>query len=607
MKKGDKKSLSDLTIKEISSILKTIDEQIIDLHKCSSDDFLGLNSDFKKFYNQSKGISDNAHEIFKSLSEVSSSNLFKELQSLYMDLNKIQCQFNLNLNRSTKRLKSIQTLLDQFFIPFKNLKQNLSTLKFLLANLNLNDSKILSHVDEKWVDFVKENNQIIEEYRERCLSCEKNIFNLETEIIITLKELESVLISKAIDLDSILNNIHYGIIFFAEKHEEVKHHIPELTAKTDDNSQNIADIITNLQYQDIIRQKIEHIQKSHKNILNEFDQLNESNTSDSKKQAQLLQKIKDIAGLQAAILVKANKEYQLAIEKITEKFLKIGDEMISITAICNGLNSTQDDSEEFHLVGMLHKLNRSDIVFTNFIDTTKKHSVQIENLNALLFQTTGCINGLTDTSSNFSKVTGSIISHFSQKGNDDPCIKDTISQIKDVFGDIHQFEETIQAVYDNILNNANELTSEVKFFNESIVKNSTVNNAADSIKSILSQLQIKSDRVSHLLDENIIRSNNTTSEIKESIKRIRYYDVFEKTISNIILELKDIYQKLIGVDLDETSKEQNLNPIKELYTMETEHIIHERIVSEGKKDLFDESKHSEDKEINDNSDEIELF
>jgi len=120
---GDRIVLNDLSIKEISSILKKIDEQIIDLHQCSSDDFLGLHSDFKKFYTQSKGISDNAHEIFKSLSEVSNRNLFIELQSLYKDLTKIQGQFILNLNRSTQSLKSIQSLLDQFFIPLKTLSR----------------------------------------------------------------------------------------------------------------------------------------------------------------------------------------------------------------------------------------------------------------------------------------------------------------------------------------------------------------------------------------------------------------------------------------------------------------------------------------------------
>lgn len=607
MNKKNSILLNDLVIKEISSIIMTIDEQIIDLHKCSSDDFLGLNSNFKNFYNQSKGISDNAHEIFKSLSEISNRNLFLELQSLYKDLSKIQNQFSLHLNKSTKNLKNIQSLLDQFFIPIKNLKQNLSTLKFLLANLTFNDTKFSTQIEKKWINVIQENNLIIDEYHESCINCEKLIFSLETEIIATIKGFESVLISKAIDLESILNNIHYAIVFFAEKHEEVKHQIPELTTKTDRNSEYIADIITNLQYQDIIRQKIEHIQQSHKGILKEFDLLQKESTAKTINQSQLYQKIKDISGLQAAILVKANKEYQLAIEKITESFLEIGNEMFSITDICKRLNNTTDSSDEIYLTRILQRLSNSEQVFSYFIETNKDQLFQIGNLNSLLSQTANCINGLTDSDNRLNKVTEDIISHFSHKVENYDKLKETISQIKGVFDDINLFENTIQMIMSQILINENELTIEVRLFIESIGENQTINNANESINSILSQLQIKSSRISQLLNENIKHSNSTISEIKESIKQIRYYDLFEKTISKIIAELKEIYEKLIGVDFDMSKRDETLNSIKSLYTMETEHMIHNSVISKVDNELIIDDPDIENKNSKRSSDEVELF
>jgi len=147
--------------------------------------------------------------------------------------------------------------------------------------------------------------------------------------------------------------------------------------------------------------------------------------------------------------------------------------------------------------------------------------------------------------------------------------------------------------------NENEFSSRIKQLDESVVNNETVKKAINSINSVLKQVENKGESIKQLLDEIINQSSNTVSEIKESIKRIRYYDFFEKSITSIISDLKHIHIKLSGADYDESQRRENLNSMKSLYTMEAEHKIHDRIVSQ----LED---NNEIKKSN-NSDEVELF
>ncbi|RPH31064.1 MAG: hypothetical protein EHM93_14920 [Bacteroidales bacterium] len=595
MKKGQALLFNDISISDISSTFTGIDEQIIDLHKCSSDDFLGLSTDFKKFYNQSKGIADNANEIFNLLSEKSNRNLFVELQTLYKDLKKIQSHSHQNLSTINTNLSLIKSYLEQLFIPIKNLKQNLSTLKFLIANINLNDLDYNEKKNINWVGMLNGNSNSLNEYRVSCLSSEQLIIALESEISRILNGQESFTHTNSNDFENLLNNIHYTIIFFAEKHEEVKLQIPELTSKTENSSKNISDIITNLQYQDIIRQKIEHIQKSHSKILPELQELYDRECSDSVKESQIFQKVKDIAGLQAAILVSANKEYQLAIEKITSRFLEIGDDMIGITSICTRLNSSQENTEDLQLAVMLNRLNNSEQILSNFIERSNSYHKQIKTISIPLNSVANSLVKLIESSKCYSE-SSNIIANISESIN----IK---SNLDEVYKDIHQFEVVIQRILNDILNIESEFIVRVKQLDESVINNETVKKAGDSINSILKQVENKGDSINQLLDHIKNQSSNSVLEIKDSIKRIRYYDFFEKSITSIISDLNHIHIKLSGADYDKSNRSENLKSIKSLYTMETEHKIHDRIVFQSDHELLIEDEREKGK----NSDEVELF
>ncbi len=136
MEKGTDNTFS---ITEIVKIFDQIDARILKLHECSNDDFTLLNKDFKLFYRQSKELESNASQLFSIVSGSDSSTLLQQLKSFYQQLEtnqKVLVQFS---KETKETFESILTTVDSLFFPLKNLSQDLMTVKFLIANQQLNE------------------------------------------------------------------------------------------------------------------------------------------------------------------------------------------------------------------------------------------------------------------------------------------------------------------------------------------------------------------------------------------------------------------------------------------------------------------------------------
>jgi ABC-type transporter Mla subunit MlaD len=593
---------SNISINEFTDVFVGIDIQILQLHQCSSDDFLGLNADFKKYYHQTKSISENAKQIFQALAQDETRNLLRDLENLYKDLKNIQIQFSGHLKSSLLYLKEIVQHLDTIFLPIKNLNQDLLTLKFLLANLRISNTAFINSEIENFEKILKEYNQVINDFKIFSIENEDNIESLSSLVSDSLRQFEIIAEKNIHDLDIILNNIHFGIILFAEKHQEVSLQIPDLTSKTDSSSQSIAEIITNLQYHDIIRQKMEHVQAAHNNLLDDLVKCAiDAEQNNEEKTKKLYSRIRDMANLQSAQLVFANKEYQKAIENITDKFVAISNDMSTIASMCHNINVSQDNSEELYLQNLLDKLNDSSSVLSRFFNASQSFANHIDILTTQISKTSSCINKFSSSIQNLKQITSDTISLFpSNQSVDDELIK-SLQQVESLYKDIEKFEGVIRCVFTKIELIGSKLLPDIGD-NLRVAQGSGVfSNAAQSMNDIIHDLNQKNINIKTMLDETLITSKTISSNVRESISKIRYYDFFEKVIVDIITEFNHIYQLLRADDCEEGSSSDGLNDVKRLYTMASEHKIHEA-VTQGDVDLF-----SGEDEQNPDDDNLELF
>ncbi|MDY0255458.1 MAG: hypothetical protein RBR30_13755 [Tenuifilaceae bacterium] len=603
MPKADKpnKFTASISISEFTDVFLGIDDQILQLHQCSSDDFLGLNADFKQYYRQAKAISDNATQIFNALTESETNTLLRDLETLYKDLKQIQLQFANHLNQTIGFLREIMELQGKLFLPVKNMNQDLLTLKFLLANIKISNSNLGKAELNNLEKLLHRYNEVINDFKICGYQNESNLELLKGIVSRSLKQFESISDKHLQDLEEILNNIHYGIILFAEKHEEVARQIPELTHKTENSSKSIADIITNLQYHDIIRQKMEHVQATHKRLLGDLENTALDGKDALDQDQKLLVRIRDIANLQSAQLVYANKEYQQAIEVITSKFIAISNDMTNIASMCKEINLSQANSDELYLQNLIDKMQSSSHVLNKFLEASQSFHEHIDELTSKIVGANDSVGKFSKSLKSLRGITGETIEALSGNEGESKELSETLKQVQNLYTDVEKFEGEIQQVFGKIAGIGSKLLPDIGETLKGAISDGLFVQAATSMTNIINQLNQKHITIKALLDQNLAASKSVAVDVRESISKIRYYDFFEKVIVDIIAEFNHIYQ-MLRTELNEVEKADDLEAIKNLYTMASEHKIHDKVSgADGDVDLFSDDEAAAD------DDNLELF
>lgn len=576
---GDKNYIENLlkalTVSEAINTFSVIDQKIVQLLECSTDDFLSLNDHFKSYHKESKNIAQNASNIIKIITNSTISDSFANLKKFgdsYDELTKI---FSHHVEFLDVEIKKTANKFENLKIFYNNYRQNLHSIKVLLANLNIDGSapdeenytkeKSSEIVDiiEKIKTLVNSSDNIIEQF-----------VNISSESFLLLSNIKK---ENYEQLQKLNDNIEISFELFKKKYTEATALFPALKELTDKNAANIAVIITNLQYHDIIMQKIEHIHRTHKDITADLKNYNDKNQSLTllHNKAKTFLKIRDVAGLQTAQLIHANKQYQMAIEEISLNLEDIGNEMISISCMCENLVGKSSQTKEFYLNNIVENLNSAhnyNNKLADFISNIKQHT-----------------QALSDKNNDFTKVFTEIctqkelirknILEITKSVDKEPgkSIK-TLAQLNALLNETDLIEEHIKEVHRELNQKVEQIVNNKDNFLAETIIIQTLNELKTAIPGLIEMLKESIREIDEYLYFNTSISLNVSDNIKNSLRKIKYYELFEKASDTIIEELNAINLKLNYGEVSENkNREDNLKHLKERYTMASEHIIHEHV------------------------------
>ncbi|MBN1253063.1 MAG: hypothetical protein JXR51_13040 [Bacteroidales bacterium] len=586
-------SLNRDSIKEIIILLSDIDVKITALNESSSKDFLLLNSNLKDNSKIANDISGNANKLFEILAGKDRNYLLKKLDSFHLGL-KLQIDDFLNsVIKAAKILDSMQVTLNAMFIPVKNFNQNLMTLNFLFANLKLNLSynpdktEIIQKIDKVIIEIkiIKDTYDSFNEKNNKVKVIVKSVLNFFNEF----KEQQNY------TLEAILEQIKSSVTILTAKHQEASVQMPILAKKTENYFENVSKIITNLQFHDIIRQKMEHVQQTHKEII---DELNDFDYKDKKteltEQTKKFLKIRDIAGIQVAQLIYTNQEYQDAIEKITKNFMEIGEDMKVISSMCTSFSGHNPIFGITHFREIENKLEKSVELINQFAINGEEFDIKISNVKDTFIDIKNDLEKTCESRKNFKTNFDEIIEELCRDASVYPELKKLKKQIVEINLNIEEELSQTKKYFEKNYDELYLLETLSNAYKENNFK-SNLKQLSENIYSIVNILNENNSSIENILKQNGQLGSKLALDIQSSIEKVKYYDFFEKVIEEIILELNNIYLT-IRDDASVTKLEEShesLDKIKERYTMESQRIIHGNVLNE---DLDSE-----------NDDEIEFF
>ena len=589
--------------KEIISVLSNVDNKIISLQECSSEDFMTFNAYLKKYNQVAKEVSENAKKVFNILSGQTNNESFRELKKFYNALEKQTTNFEEQIDQTQTMLKKILSNKEKMFVPLKNFNQNIMTLKFLNANLKFNIAYFQNKLDVSIEITINQLNQLITNIRSIYPVIESSIFQLKGTVKKSLNRLKEIKNRNINDAKKILNKTNSSIELIFEKQKKAIDYLPILTDKTQSYFAKIDNIITNLQYHDIIRQKMEHIQKTHQEIISK---LKEMDTPQNKENNKSIQRTRGICGLQVAQLIHTNKQYQTAIGDITKSYLEIGEDLDIIANVCRDFSMHTQKTDDTHFDEIEEKLQNAVTIIRKMANARQEFAFERQLIHNSVEKLITNFKILANFNADFNIFVSDIINASIIFENNSYEFDSLASQIKNLSSDISENNERLQ----DLLLDTLKLDES---FNRSMAKYSVNDNFTDSynelsndIHNIISNLNNDNYIVRTALRQNKELSTDISTQIKASIEQVKYYDFFEDIIEQIIIQLNKLYLTLKSeneyADTDDTK--QNIQNLEARYTMESQRKIHSQYANSeiDSLELFQDVSGEQT-----NDDDIELF
>ncbi len=591
--------LNTLSIKEIVDIFMQIDKKITSLHECSADDFLTINRKLKSYHQDAKTISSNSSRIFDLVSGQDQKDLYANLQSFHNQLKNESNIFEALLDQSLDSLHQISTNINLMTVPFKNFKQNLMTIRYLEVNRNL---KITTPGDKK--------EQVSNELEDLLLQLNKVYSQLDKKLI-TLKD--SISSTRQIfddnketgifNLENLLNDVQISINLLEQKHKESLIQAPKLKDTTESYFNSINRIITSLQYHDIIRQKMEHIQETHQEIIQELNEIDKSEDEELTKQKQVrcFIKIRDIAHLQVAQLIRTNREYENAIETITKKLIEIGKDMTKVASICKQYSADTQKSDQSHFEEIGNKLESIFLFLQQFQQANQNLILKVKEINTATKDIFITFKKIQEIKSHLQHLMKRMINRESGKK-----FSDIVKQLEKLILSISTINEKLHKLFDNNLAISDLMQKRLGEYQEKHSPHQRVE-TSNKIKNVLQSFKQNNTEVDNRLLEISTLGNTISDDIKSLINNVKYYDFFEKVIEEIIHQLNEINAKLEEDQekADILQRIANMQQMEMHYTTKSEREVHENVLKNEDEDLdvFDQDK-IQDEEDDDN---LELF
>lgn len=396
----------NLTIKRIGEVFSDIDKKILLLNQCSYDDFTIFNNQLKNFNNQLHRLSDNLKNILTQ--NIQDSDNKNEFETLIDEASAIIDKMKLSFDLAIKEINKFKRNLNSLSVRAKSYKQNLLTFKYLLSNLKIR----LVYLNP--TNFSVEGILIIDEQINRL----NGIIGQLKEIRNFFEHFSMGSIVEVRNITEMLQNEMHKIYEMWSKNEslysEIEICVNSMNGKISAAASNLGQIITQLQFQDIVRQRMEHIQQMHKQVLEIAEKFDDAEFSclPAVRQARYVIQLRDIAVLQMGQLSQVNIQYQNAIEVISRIFLSIVENLTDASLLYILNFHVGDKHNLLNGSKMSKSLENTVFYYNQLLSEMQPNINKYENITEVLESYSQCFSNITEIHKKFVDFSNMLIAEI---------------------------------------------------------------------------------------------------------------------------------------------------------------------------------------------------
>jgi len=576
---------TDESILKLLSILNEINERIGMLNTFSSEDFHKFNAQLKTNAKYIEMLSEHLKKI-ESLGDHDS------IQILQTGLNQIDSYVHLiegKLEDFQMNVEKLERLIELTIVPHRNLNQKLVSINLIIANFG-------SLYQMAGTDTFIQEKELITSHKQ--FKSKHNELFTETQILLheiiqfsrIFKELKSRWMYQLLGN---LNHLTINLNYFTEKEGSYTPSLDALLIKIDQFKNSIGQIVVHLQYEDIIRQRMEHIQYAYSEIARILHQ--QATEPDPEKQFELFIdsyfQIKQVLDLQVGQLLNTNNQYQKAIQNMSSRFLEMKSNVENIADISNDIISSS-------ILDSMILFTQIKTGFENIFEYTGEIEKQIDLSNTQITKLTGLFNKLmlkTEEVKKTGEEYQSLLKHLSKQ------LKSKFASNTNTYDDFQMLLNDIQFDFRYI----ESLSGQIQMFTSDLKQLKTVddgdeNNGRYAYDSQEINLKLKKvgdiySNIDIALKQTSIAGNQISEFIRDGLSQIKYYDYYDKITQQIISLMNSVNQFISQIDFKsiQSNNAELLDKIAQKYTMVVEREIMENSLSGKKETIINKENDSE--------------
>lgn len=578
------------SVEEIVALFQDVDQKIQGLHQCSADDFLGLNAKFKNFYKESKSVSSDATSLLALFSYEQNEQLQAELTAGHAELQQSFASMKTLQYETLPLVHDLQEALGTYLFPLRHIGNEFGILKIELLALEVSFKTALSQNNFDAVGF----QQLITDWENfvfEVAETKKSTQSFQQECDYSLHHIELIGRRGLRSLTTLIDLIEQALVLFNAKQKESNQNLPAIRAKSDSVAKSIADVITSLQYQDIIRQRMEHIQQAHVQLLDDLSKIDLQETPNA--WTQVLLQVRDISAMQAAQLLATNKDYQAAIETIALHFRTIAKEMTGVAMICrNTMNNGDEGEQKSTITELVDRFGRTDILLANVLDVFPECSREIVLICDGTLALEKRIRRLIDAFSRLSVQVETFLTPYRKELGRQ--IEHCMLHVDEMLGAMRRNMESVSVQNSVLLKTIDGLENGVKKLADSELLWEYVQLNVQRVNSISKRFFSTEQESNCLLRKIETTCRSISDETQAALDAVRYYEFFEHIVAEIVQGLSSMSSRICSVvDVDGHG---DMSAVRDLYTMESERKIHDQFLGS-----------SEEEAVADDDDDLELF
>lgn len=583
------------------SLILSANEELRKLNSISESEFLETGEYLRKFYNKSKDISGFSLQISELLSGNDITETIKNLKLFLLNLEKYSAETDGLTENANSTLLQIRKNINDIYSPLEGFKKSVKLLNILGISIRIEDASLNS--DNKEFNILAEEvTKLSEVIRSKLDVTFKLTIQLDKMIEDTLKKVNKLIIERNSNKDEIIKKVDEGLLHLIEKKQESAQIAEMIPVKSEIISKQAGKIVTAIQFHDITRQQIEHIQSAYMELADGYHDLEDAN---QEKMVESASVINEMMRLQLNQLFQTRESIRKATSEIKNGLSSLQKDVTDFISFSQSITGITGDQSSTVLTEIQQKIKTVNLSLKENLQTNKELVDAVSSSADTIEKISSLLNDIKMAGLEIELISLNAIVKTAKLGSRGAALSvlassirglsiDTAEQIKNIDETILGITEISQSLRKGVSNETEKNTKEL-----------------DEMTLVLEGLTGKAEDVNSsikILNQNLNSEvKQLSTEISKLLGNLRIEELFNYSLNAVEEIMKEVIsQTAKNANLKLIGENRPLNFLEKNYSMKSERDIHKSFYTKNGNSV-NYKEHINDNDIESNESNIEFF